>query len=322
MANILITGSSGFIGSHLVDSQVEQGHTVRAVDIHPPHTETPLVEWVTGDIADPGLAKTLVKDIDVVFHLASAHLDVSLGDADYRRVNVAGTIGLIEAARSAGVKRFVHCSSVGVMGDILNPPADESASCNPENIYEKTKYEGERAAVAFARETGFPVVVARPAWVYGPRCPRTAKLFRMIRKGRFFFFGAGGNFRHPIYISDAVRGFAQCAESDLAPGAVYILAGSRPVTTKELADAIAETMGVRAPRLQFPMLLGRLAGRILEGLFTPLGKSPPFSSRSMDFYTKNNAYDIQKARQDFQFDPVVDLRTGLAQTWQWMQANQ
>ena len=74
-------------------------------------------------------------------------------------------MSLLDAARQADVKRFVHCSSVGVIGDVEHPPADEVTDCHPTNIYERTKLEGERAALDFARRTGFPVVVARPAWV-------------------------------------------------------------------------------------------------------------------------------------------------------------
>ena len=212
---VLITGAGGFIGSHLVDSQLEQGHDVRAVDLHldllQHQSAHPHLEAFLGDITDENLLKKLVEGVDIVYHLASAHLDVSLSDEHYRRVNVGATLSLLEAARHAGVKRFVHCSSVGVIGDVENPPADETTDCHPTNIYERTKLEGEREALAYSRRTGFPVVVMRPAWVYGPRCPRTAKLMRTISKGRFLFFGSGQNMRHPVYINDAVKGLELCA---------------------------------------------------------------------------------------------------------------
>ena len=315
---ILITGAGGFIGSHLVDSQLAKGFDVRAVDLHLDllrHADGhPRLEAVGGDITDEKLVERLVEGVDVVYHLASAHLDVSLPDEHYRRVNVGATLSLLDAARQAGVKRFVHCSSVGVIGDVEHPPADEVTNCHPTNIYERTKLEGERAALDFWRRTGFPVVVARPAWVYGPRCPRTAKLIRTISKGRFPIFGSGKNMRHPIYISDAVRGLELCAETADIEGEVFILAGDEPVEARQLVQVIGEELNTRTRNVQLPIFLGQWGGLALELLFKPLGKQPPFSRRSMDFFLKHNAYSIAKAKHRLNYQPQVDLRTGIQKT--------
>jgi nucleoside-diphosphate-sugar epimerase len=274
-----------------------------------------------GDITDDNLLKKLVDGVDIVYHLASAHLDVSLSDQHYRRVNVGGTLSLLQAAKQAGVKRFVHCSSVGVIGDVENPPADETTECYPTNIYERTKLEGERAALEFACRTGFPVVVMRPAWVYGPRCPRTAKLVRTISQGRFLFFGDGQNMRHPVYISDAVKGLELCANTVGVNGEVFIIAGEAAVPVSELVAVMSEELGVRSPKLHLPIALGLLAGFGLEMAFKVLGKQPPFSRRSLDFFRKHNAYDIRKANQLLGYQPQVDLRTGMQKTIQCDQHN-
>lgn len=319
---VLITGGGGFIGSHLVDSQLAQGHLVRTVDLHVErlaHTNShPNLEVVVGDITDPALVKRLVDEVDVVHHLASAHLDVSLSDDDYRRVNVDATVDLLEAACAAGVSRVVHCSSNGVIGDVENPPADETTPCKPTNIYERTKLAGEREALRLAKETELPVVVARPAWVYGPRCPRTQKLFRTIGKGHFVMVGDGQTLRHPIYVSDAVSGLELCAETQGVSREVYLLAGETPVTIETLVQTVAQLLGVRGPVIRLPLWLGKSGGYILQIAFKPLGRQPPFSRRSVDFFMKNNAYDISKARQQLGFEPQVDLRTGLTWTQDWL----
>lgn len=315
---VLITGGGGFIGSHLVDSQLAYGHDVRSVDlnqnllVHVPNS--PNLEIVTGDITKEEIAESIMEGIEVVYHLASAHLDVSLSEERYHTVNVNGTINLLKAAHAAGVRRFVHCSSVGVMGDIKNPPADESYPCNPTNIYEKTKLSGEREALKYSREMDFPVVVVRPAWVYGPRCPRTKKLFQAIGKKRFPIFGNGQNLRHPIYVADCVRGLELCAETDNISGEVFIIAGREPVSIEDLARAISEALNVPAPKFYLPMALGKFAGVCMQFIFKPLGRQPPFSMRSLDFYQKNNSYDISKARWELDFTPQFDLQTGLEQT--------
>jgi len=318
---VLITGAGGFIGSHLVDSQLEQGHDVRAVDLHldllQHQSANPHLEMFLDDITDEKLLKKLVEGVDVIYHLASAHLDVSLSDEHYRRVNVGATLSVLEVASLAGVKRFVHCSSVGVIGDVENPPADETTDCHPTNIYEQTKLEGERDALAYSHRTGFPVVVMRPAWVYGPRCPRTSKLMRTISKGRFLFFGNGQNMRHPIYIRDAIRGLELCASAEGVNGEVFIIAGENAVPVAELISVMSRELGVRSPKLHLPIALGLLGGYSLEMVFKLIGKQPPFSRRSVDFFLKHNAYNIDKAKRMLSYQPQVDLRTGIKKTIQW-----
>ncbi len=296
---VLITGAGGFIGSHLVDSQLEHGHHVRAVDLHLDllrhQAAHPRLQVIRGDITEKDIVQKLVEGIDVVYHLASAHLDVSLSDEHYHRVNVGATLSLLEAARQAGVRRFVHCSSVGVIGDVKHPPADETTQCRPANIYERTKLAGERAVLDYAFRTGFPVVVVRPAWVYGPRCPRTAKLFRTISEGRFPIFGGG--------------------RKDI-DGEVFIIAGELPVESRELVSVIRKQLNVRTPQIYLPVFLGQTAGLALELTFKLIGRQPPFSRRSMDFFLKQNAYTIGRAQSRLNYEPRVDLLTGIQKTIQ------
>ena len=315
---VLITGAGGFIGSHLVDSQLQQGHKVRAVDLHldllKHQAGHPDLDAIRADITNKDIVRKLVEGTDIAYHLASAHLDVSLSDEHYHRVNVGATLSLLEAAKKAGVKRFVHCSSVGVIGDVKHPPADETTECHPVNIYECTKLEGEIAALDFSSRTGFPVVVIRPAWVYGPRCPRTSKLIRSISKGRFPIFGTGKNLRHPVYITDAIQGLELCAETPDIDGEVFIIASEVPVESRELVNVIRDQLNVRIPQIYLPIFLGQAAGTALELTFKLLGRQPPFSRRSMDFFLKHNAYIIAKAQSRLKYQPQVELLTGIQKT--------
>ncbi len=315
---VLITGAGGFIGSHLVESQLSRGHMVRAVDLNLDRlahlSGNKSLEAVTGDIVDKELVRNIVEGINIVYHLASAHLDVTLPDNVYHQVNVEASVNLATAAHAAGVGRMVHCSTNSVIGVMKNPPVDETASCQPTNIYEETKLLGEAAVLAYGRDNKFPIVVVRPAWVYGPGCPRTAKLFRTIQRRRFIMFGDGQTLRHPLYIADAIRGFEQCAESDGATGEIFFIAGEKPVTISELVRMIAEKQGVHAPLLKFPLWLGILASHLLEAVFIPFGRQPPVSRRSLDFYIKHNAYLIDKARRRLSFSPQISLPDGIEKT--------
>lgn len=317
--NVLITGAGGFIGCHLVESQLSQGHRVRAVDLH----VEPLARWsghprleaVVADITDQHRMKQVMEDVDIVYHLASAHLDVLLSDRDYRAVNVDGTANVVGAASAAGVRRFVHCSTVGVFGKLdVPPPAQEHSPCRPTHIYESSKLEGERLAIDFARRTGYPIVVVRPSWTYGPGCPRTRKLLREVSKGRFVMFGDGQTLRHPLYVADAVRGLERCAEVEDSDVKVYILAGPTSVTIEELVRLVAEVQGVPLRVIHLPPVIGQFAGAVLQTAFKLVRHQPPFSRRSMDFFLKDNQYDTSKVARELGFHARVDVREGLKLT--------
>jgi nucleoside-diphosphate-sugar epimerase len=143
-------------------------------------------------------------------------------------------------------------------------------------------------------------------------------LFRTIEKRRFVMFGDGRTLRHPLHVSDAVRGLELCAETDNVSGQIFILAGEAPVTIQELVRLIAEVLEVPPPTVHLPVVLGRVAGIALQSAFRPLGKQPPFSRRSMDFFLKNNAYNTARAQRELGFRPMVDLRTGLIKMVHWL----
>jgi nucleoside-diphosphate-sugar epimerase len=318
---VLITGAAGFIGSHLVRHQLSLGRVVRALDITGSKLEGLCgtgVELLSGDISDPLVQEEAVQGVDVVFHLASAHLAVNASEGAYWRVNVHCLRGLLECCRRAAVKRFVHVSSVGIYGNVQDPPANEDSPCRPEILYERTKYEGEREVRRFFKETGFPIVIVRPAWVYGPGCPRTEKLFRTIEKGRFFFVGDGCSLRHCVYITDMIEALNLCAEQPNGPGDIFIIGDREAVTVRELIHQMAAVTGVSAPRFSLPVWAAQPMFAIVERVFTLFGKEPPVSERSLKFFTNNSGFDIKRAREGLGFEPKVSLKEGLRLTWEAM----
>ena len=313
---VLVTGAGGFVGSHLALDLARSG-PVRALDLDLDHVralESPgRFELFEGDVTDPQLLRRALDGVDTVYHLAAAHLGVSAADAEFRRVNVEGLRTLIELAAAAGTRRFVHCSTVGVFGHIDDPPADETTACRPTLIYERTKLEGEGVVLDAVREHGFPAVILRPVWVYGPGCPRTEKLFRTIGKGRFVVAGSGDGRRHCVYIRDMVQAFRLAARSEAALGQVIIVGDAGAVSVRELVDAIARQTGASPPR-SIPLTLLTAAGTLAELAFKPLGKEPPISRRTLKFFTANTAFDIARARALLGYEPQYDLAAGLAET--------
>ena len=316
----LVTGAGGFLGSHLALALAAKGYNVSALDIEPGRLRqlpTPAnLELVDADVTDPRVQRRAVEGVDTVFHLAAAHLGVSQSEGAFRRINVGAVEGLVARSQDAGVRRFVHCSSVGVYGRIRNPPADEETPCHPELVYERTKLEGE-SVVLDAMRNGLPAVILRPVWVYGPGCPRTEKLFRALRKGRFVLAGDGLNLRHCIYVRDMVEAFQRAAGADSAIGQVIVVGDRQAVTVRHLVDEMARLAGVRRPR-SVPLALLSAAALAAEWGGRILGREPPISRRTLRFFTGNTAFDTSRAGALLGFEPTYDLAAGLAETYEYL----
>jgi nucleoside-diphosphate-sugar epimerase len=313
---VLVTGAGGFIGRHLVADQLERGRRVVATDLHLDALESlassPDLELVQGDIGDRPLQRAILEGVSTVFHLAATHLSVRASAADYRRVNVEAVGSLIRHARDAGVRRFVHCSTVGVYGPLPHI-ADETTPCRPEFEYEKTKLEGESVVLDVHRSDDVAAVVLRPAWVYGPGCPRTEKLFKAIERGRFLVAGKGDTFRHCLYIRDMVKALELAARVPGAVGQVLIIADEEAVTIRELVDRIAALSGKASP-VRVPFALMRAAARVSELGFGLLRREPPLTRRSLRFFTGNTSFRTDRARELLGFQADYSLAQGLAET--------
>jgi dihydroflavonol-4-reductase len=311
----LVTGAGGFIGSHLIRYLAARGWGVRAIDIHPPATALPSnIEYRVCDIRDEQPLTQALEDIGYVFNLASVHLDVHATYEQFESVNVQALERVVEFSARAGVQRLVQVSSVGVYGHVAAPPAKEDAPLHPENDYERTKAAGEEIARRAAARTGLDLVIVRPSWVYGAGCPRTAKLLRSLRKGRFFYIGKGDNLRHPIYVDDCLEGIESaalaCAE---VSGRTFNLAGPRWMTLEEMVSEFAKAINVRPPTIHAPRWIGLTVGWAAEQVSAAVGAEPPISRRTLAFFENDNAFDISAARGAFGFDPRTELAGGVRQ---------
>ena len=215
------------------------------------------------------------------------------------------------------MKRVVHCSTVGVHGNIEHPPANEDAPLGPGDVYQNTKLEGEQIAREAGRRTGIEVTIVRPSGIYGPGDRRLLKLFGGVARRRFPMLGSGEIYYHLTYIDDLVEGFRLCGELPAAANRTYILAGGEVTTLNELVKLTAEVAGVDPPRVHFPVWPVWTAAALCEALCVPLGIEPPLYRRRVDFYTKSRAFDISRARRELGYAPQVGLRDGIARTLAW-----
>jgi nucleoside-diphosphate-sugar epimerase len=310
----LVTGAAGFIGAHCVRFLAGKGWAVHALDIHPapPDFAALGVQSSCCDLRDGGAVAAAMSGCEVVFHLASVHLEVGASYEKFESVNVDAVGALVAASAKAGVRRFVHVSSVGVYGHVERPPADESAPLHPQNDYERTKRAGEDAARKAAQRHGVDLVIIRPSWVYGSGCPRTAKLVGALRKGRFFYIGAARNLRHPVYIDDFLQGLwlAATAGPEIA-GRTFNIAGPAWMSVQEMVTTFAAALDVPGPKLRIPRWLGYSAGWGAEVVGGLLKIEPPISRRTLAFFENDNAFDISAARGALKYEPRVSLLEGV-----------
>jgi len=318
LSRVVITGANGFIGRHLTAAQLALGRQVVAIDQNVGNLDDikrdPMLTIIETDICDAAAMSEAVNGTDIVFHLAAAHLEVAAPESYYRAINVDALAVLLNLAKAARVQRFVHCSTVGVFGPIETLPANETTPCRPDIAYEKTKLDGEELVRRATDEGGLSTVIIRPSWVFGPGCPRTLKLLRSIARKRFFFVGRANNIRHPLYIGDLLQAFECAATHSIAPGSIFIIAGPEPTSVRGLVRAASKTLGVQYNPITVPEAFVAGGCTIIEKAFAAIKKQPPFSSRSLKFFTESSAYSTDKARDELDFEARTSLPDGLSAT--------
>lgn len=230
----LVTGGAGFIGSHLVDLLLERGHSVTVLDNFSTGRPQNLAHIKRGarfalreaDVSDPAAIKKHFKGVDWVFHLAAlADIVPSITNPEaYHRSNVDGTFAVLEAARHAGVKRFVYTASSSCYGIPDKFPTPETSPVRPEYPYALTKYLGECCALHWAKVYGLPVVSLRLFNVYGPRSRTSGTygavfgvfLAQKLAGKPFTIVGDGSQTRDFTFVSDVARAFLAAAESGVS----------------------------------------------------------------------------------------------------------
>lgn len=319
---ILVSGGTGFIGSRLALRCHSEGWDVRVLGMMNTPAEAANhrlleereIEVVLGSVTEIVPEEGIFKAVDTVFHLAAAQHEMNIPDSQFMAVNVEGTRRVLEAGFRAGVRRFVHGSTIGVYGN-LSGTIDETSPCRPDNIYGKTKLEGERVALDFRDR--LPVVVVRIPEVYGPGDRRLLKLFRAMDRGRFLLIGSGDNLHHPIYVDDLVGGLVSASLSDAAVNEVFLLAGPKAITTAEMVGAVAAAVDRQPPRLRLPLIPFIAAATLFELTLRPLGIQPPLHRRRLDFFRKSFTLSAEKARRTFGFAPATGFEEGARKTAAW-----
>ena len=276
---------------------------------------------IWGDIRDPEAVDRAVNGVDRVIHLVSNFRKGGSDKKEAYAINVQGSVNVFNAALKYRVQQVIHCSTIGVHGNVRETPADEETPFNPGDLYQETKLIAEKKVRRFANVNGVPTTIIRPISLIGPGDMRMLKLFRMIQNGRFVVVGSGQPYFQPAYIDDVVEGFVRCLGNDTAVGNVFIIGGDEYLPLNDLFRLIAEELGVKPPSLRIPLAPVLLLASLCEFICTPLGIEPPLHRRRVSFFQNNRAFSINKAKTMLGFQPQVSLREAIRRTISWYREN-
>ena len=324
----LITGATGFVGSHLAEACVRRGHTV--VTLARPTSTTDLldrlgVEIVRGDLADESAVRRAVEGADVVVHCAA-----KVGDwgpvEEYRQVNVEGLRRLLAAVRDRPLERFVHLSTLGVYEARDHDGTDESVPPHARHIdgYTQSKVEAEALALQYHRLHGVPVVILRPGFIYGPR-DRTVlpRLMELLEQKQIRYLGSGDKVMNTIYVGNLVDAIFLAIEKPAAVGQIYNLTDDEPVSKRRFLEAIADLAGLERPRKTVPLWLARGLAFAMERLARLRGarQAPRLTQARLKFLGLNLGFSVEKAKRELGYQPRVKFEEGIEEAVAWWKSH-
>ncbi len=320
---VLITGANGFIGNRLAERlTVEEGAFVRGMvrSSLDPSAYSDKLEQFAGDVTDPAAVRSAVEGCDIVVHCA-ARQGGRGRLADFRRVNVEGTLNLLRATVEMGTRRFIHISTINVHG--MPPPRNANADsplCFSGDYYSRSKAEGEQAASQFALEHRLPFVIIRPGCTYGPRSDAwTLQPLARVRRSRLVLVGRGDGICNAIYIDNLIDLVLLTMKKDAATGQAFMGTEGRGVAWRNFYGAYAGMLG-KTKLNSMPRWVALNAALCFEMLAKVTGRSPRLALSSVRFYSHKVVFDIEKSIRLLGYRPRVSFEEGMNRTREWLVA--
>ena len=311
---VLVTGTGGFIGSHLAERLVELGAQVRAFVRYNSRNDWGLIEWlpvhirnelevVAGDFKDPGAVRNAVKDTEIVFHLgaliAIPYSYINPGDVVH--TNVIGSLNILNASKEYGVEKLIHTSTSEVYGTAQYVPIDEKHPLQAQSPYAASKIGADKLAESFHLTYNLPVAIIRPFNTYGPRQSARAVIPTIITQALSkdeVRLGATHPTRDFNYMDDTVEGFIKVAESPKSVGEVINIGSGQEISIGDLADKIVS-----------------LIDRDVR-IVSDTARFRPEKSEVNRLLANNS-----KAKELLQWEPKISLDEGLKRTVEWISDN-
>jgi nucleoside-diphosphate-sugar epimerase len=316
----LVTGAAGFVGAHLAVMLQLRGYRVRALarptsDVG--HLAELGVEIVRGDLWNPASLVPAASGQRLVFHTAARVSDWGPREA-FVRANVEGTANIVTASRDAGVERFVHVSSLTVLGLPRDRrTVDERTPIVPPargDHYTESKIAGERLVRDAHDERGLATTVVRPGAIWGPGdtnvVPRIAAL---LRRGAMPYVGGGRNLLGLAHVTNLCTALILAAEQPGAAGQLYHVTDGEEISARVALDSLAAALGVAPPRMSVPYWLVYGVAALVEGWARMLRRpnAPPLTRYGARFVACDCRYDIGKAERELDYRPAVKFRDAI-----------
>ncbi|MFP4106147.1 MAG: NAD-dependent epimerase/dehydratase family protein [Phycisphaerae bacterium] len=331
----LVTGATGLLGSHIVEKLIEQGKPVRVLVRETSDTsflDTLDVEQVVGDVTDPDSLKAAMQGVEIVYHSAAQVGDWGPWER-FVAVTIEGTRNMLNAARDANIKRFLHISSISTYGHPNEEGLvlDESAPLGSlgENLhkwsyYSRAKVEAEKLVWEYHNRGDIVATVVKPSWLYGERDRASLpRLITAIRKGKAKILGDGQNLLNLTYAGNEAEGCILAAESEQAAGEIYNLSSDGKITLEEYMNKIAKAIGCPPVKKHVPYGIAYRVAFLMECFGHLFGmKKPPLVTRySVWLMGRRCFFSPEKARKELGWEPTVDYDEGIRRSVEWVDKN-
>lgn len=319
---MLLTGATGFVGSHAVEAFVASGWTVRAL-VRSPHKAAVLrdlpVELVSGSLEDEASLRAAAQGVDVVVHLAALTHARTAGE--YAAANVAGSRRLVEAARRGGARRFVYLSSLAASGPAAHGRGVTAQDApRPLTEYGRSKLAGERVVMEASgdREAGrLEVVVLRAPAVYGPRDTDLYHFFRLAQRGVIPVPTGADRLLQMVHVADLARALVHAAQAEGVTG-TYHIAESRCYTWQEVGRLVGAAVGRDVKVIRVPAALIAGLAAVSESAAGVFGRSSIFNrDKARELLAPGWLCDTEAARAALDYEADIPLADGLCATAQW-----
>lgn len=317
---VLITGATGFIGSHLAEQLFHKGYRIRCLVRKTSNLQwlkhLP-VEYIYGDLFTEDILVEALTDVDYCYHLAG--LTKAKTREEYFRANHTATRRLLEAALNTGasIRRFIHISSQAAVGPSTGEkPVDETTPFHPITTYGRSKMEAEKECLRVMDR--LPVTIVRPPAVYGPRDRDVFEFFNTMNKGLHPLIGFGKKEVSLIHVSDLVDGIILAGESEQAVGQTYFISSERYYSWLEVGEVTAGVMGKKSARVRIPEWVVYCIAAVAQAgaVFSTKPALINFE-KARDIVQDAWTCDIAKAKRELGFTEKMTLEDGIRQTVRW-----